>query len=64
MAVANRWAGGPPTVFLPPTGETTWISSSLVRAELARGGGDALASLVPAPVAAALRERLAAPSVP
>ena len=57
MAVANQLAGGPPTVFLAPLGDTAAISSSLVRAELARSGAAAIADLVPAPVAAALAAR-------
>ena len=54
MAVANQFAGGPPTVFLSPLGDTATISSSLVRAQLARGGAAAIVDLVPAPVADAL----------
>jgi pantetheine-phosphate adenylyltransferase len=60
MAVANELAGGPTTVFLPPVGETEWISSSLVRAELGRGAIDDVATMVPPPVAAALRTYSAA----
>jgi pantetheine-phosphate adenylyltransferase len=63
MAVANRFAGGPPTVFLAPIGDTVTISSSLVRAELERGGAGAIADLVPAPVAAALAARPGRPPV-
>jgi pantetheine-phosphate adenylyltransferase len=51
MAVANERAGGPPTVFLAPIGETAMISSTLVRAELARSGASAIVDLVPPPVA-------------
>jgi pantetheine-phosphate adenylyltransferase len=57
MAVANERAGGPPTVFYAPLGETVAISSSLVRAELARSGAAAIAGLVPASVADHLAQR-------
>jgi pantetheine-phosphate adenylyltransferase len=52
MAVANERAGGPSTVFLAPIGDTAWISSSLVRSGLERGGVEAIEHLVPTPVAA------------
>lgn len=58
MAVANQLVGGLPTVFLAPIDDTSWISSSLVRAELARGG--AIDDLVPRPVAQGLAVAAAA----
>ena len=58
MALMNRHLSPKlETVFMVPSVETTYISSSIVR-EVARYGGDVSALVAPA-VAAALRERFA-----
>lgn len=58
MALMNRHlSGGLETVFMVPSLDTTYISSSIVR-EVARYGGD-LGSLVNPVVAQALREKFA-----
>lgn len=57
MAQMNRTLSGLETVFLPTNPEWSYVSSSLVR-EVARLGGR-VEPLVPAPVARALKERLA-----
>jgi len=57
MALTNRHlAPGIETVFVMPSVQYSYVSSSLIR-EIVRNGGDA-ASFVPAPVERALRERL------
>lgn len=56
MAQMNAAIKSVETVFIPTKPEWSFLSSSLVR-EVARLGGD-VDTLVPAPVAAALREKL------
>jgi pantetheine-phosphate adenylyltransferase len=57
MALTNRHlAPGIETVFVMPSVQYSYVSSSLIR-EIVRNGGDA-SGFVPAPVERALRERL------
>ena len=58
MAQMNRRLSGVETFFMPTAPTWSYLSSSLVR-EVASLGGD-VSSLVPAPVAERLRERVAA----
>jgi pantetheine-phosphate adenylyltransferase len=61
MAMMNRHlAPNVETVFMVPSVETTFVSSSIVR-EVARYGGD-LTGLVAPPVAAALRAKFPQPA--
>jgi pantetheine-phosphate adenylyltransferase len=63
MALMNRHLSpGLETVFMIPSVETTYISSSIVR-EVAQFGG-ALDGLVPEAVAEALKKRYALPPEP
>ncbi len=55
MAAANRCMSGISTVFLPPEAATGTIASRAVREAFEAGGADAVASMVPEPVLAALR---------
>ena len=57
MAQMNSHLRGMETVFMPTSPDWSFVSSSLVR-EVARLGGS-VGDLVPAPVAAALEEKLA-----
>ena len=57
MAQMNSHLRGMETLFMPTSPDWSFVSSSLVR-EVARLGGS-VGDLVPAPVAAALEERLA-----
>ena len=57
MAQMNSHLRGIETVFMPTSPDWSFVSSSLVR-EVARLGGS-VGDLVPAPVAAALEEKLA-----
>ena len=64
MAVANELVSGIPTVFLPPALETHGLSSRSVRAEHARAGPSAVATMVPPAVLLALVEKAAVSSPP
>ena len=57
MAQMNSHLRGMETVFMPTSPDWSFVSSSLVR-EVARLGGS-VGDLVPAPVTAALEEKLA-----
>ncbi len=57
MALTNRHlAPGIETVFVMPSVQYSYVSSSLIR-EIVRNGGD-VSSFLPAPVERRLRERL------
>ena len=56
MALTNRQISGVETVFLMPSPDHCFLSSTLIR-DVAKHGGD-VSAFVPDPVARALRERL------
>ncbi len=60
MAQMNSGLAGVDTLFMPTSPEHSFLSSSLVK-QVARYGGD-VAALLPAPVADALRAKLARPA--
>jgi pantetheine-phosphate adenylyltransferase len=54
MAYANTCLAGIATVLVPSQADSWWISSRIVRERFDRGDLDAVAEMVPLPVASAL----------